>query len=354
VSEVGRGLAPRTAMLLASSIAGIVLVAVGALLPTHYVVVKAGPVFNTLGPDKGQPLIDIQGQRTYPTTGELDLTTVRVFGGPGSSTTLLEVLEGWANPGEDVVPYGDVYGRGTTPQQNKEQGHREMVTSQEAAAVAALRLLGYAATQIEVAEVARDAPAAAVIAAGDRILSVNGTATPDGDLLHTALQKVTPGQAATVVIERAGQRRTVSARTRRGPDGSTLLGVSVELAAHLPFPVKINLNDVDGPSAGTMFALGIVDKLTPADLAGGRHIAGTGTVDVDGLVGPIGGVRQKMLGARSAGADFFLAPADDCSEVTGHVPEGLSVVKISTLAQARDAVAQIGRTGSTAGLPRCP
>jgi PDZ domain-containing protein len=104
-----------------------------------------------------------------------------------------------------------------------------------------------------------------------------------------------------------------------------------------------------------MFALGIVDKLTPGEMTGGERIAGTGTVDSDGTVGPIGGIQQKLVGAEGAGADWFLAPAGNCDEVVGHVPDGLRVVRVETLAQARDAVEAIGSHDASAvdALPTC-
>jgi PDZ domain-containing protein len=120
-----------------------------------------------------------------------------------------------------------------------------------------------------------------------------------------------------------------------------------------PFNVTISLDKVGGPSAGMMFALGIIDTVTPGDLTGGKHIAGTGTITPDGTVGPIGGIGQKMQGARSGGATLFLAPAANCGEVVGHVPDGLQVVKVENLAEAREAVRVIGSGGDTSGLPGC-
>jgi PDZ domain-containing protein len=120
-----------------------------------------------------------------------------------------------------------------------------------------------------------------------------------------------------------------------------------------PFDVSISLDNVGGPSAGMMFALGIVDNLTPGDLTGGKHIAGTGTITADGNVGAIGGIAQKMIGARQHGATMFLAPAANCSDVVGHVPDGLQVVKVETLADATAAVERLGSGQDTAGLPTC-
>jgi PDZ domain-containing protein len=120
--------------------------------------------------------------------------------------------------------------------------------------------------------------------------------------------------------------------------GSPYVGVSVGNLTQGEFPVDFTLQDVGGPSAGLMLSLGIVDKLTPEDLAQGRHFAGTGTIDADGNVGPIGGIRQKLAGARAAGAELFLMPAQHCVEAEGHVPDGLTVVPVERLSDAVTAV----------------
>jgi PDZ domain-containing protein len=120
-----------------------------------------------------------------------------------------------------------------------------------------------------------------------------------------------------------------------------------------PFQVEISLDKVGGPSAGMMFALGIVDSVTPGNLTGGRHIAGTGTITPEGAVGPIGGIGQKMLAARDSGATMFLAPAANCEDVVGHVPDGLLVVKVETLADATDAVKRLASGEDGSGLPAC-
>jgi PDZ domain-containing protein len=120
-----------------------------------------------------------------------------------------------------------------------------------------------------------------------------------------------------------------------------------------PIDVEIQLNNVGGPSAGMMFSLGIIDKLTPGAITGGESIAGTGTIDSSGVVGGIGGIRQKMYGARDAGASWMLAPASNCNEVVGHIPDGLRVIPVETLDEARGVVEQIGEGADSAGFAEC-
>ena len=120
-----------------------------------------------------------------------------------------------------------------------------------------------------------------------------------------------------------------------------------------PFDVKIQLDNVGGPSAGMMFALGIIDKLSDGELNGGQKVAGTGTISADGTVGPIGGIRQKLFGARDAGADWFLAPASNCDEVTGHVPDGIRVFAVATLDDSLAALKAISSGTGLDALPTC-
>ncbi|MFM6966968.1 MAG: S16 family serine protease, partial [Rhodoluna sp.] len=107
------------------------------------------------------------------------------------------------------------------------------------------------------------------------------------------------------------------------------------------------------PSGGMMFAVGIYDLLTPGDLTGGAHIAGTGTIDSTGAIGPIGGIQEKMYGASAAGAKYFLAPASNCNEVVGHVPAGMQLFKISTYDQAVAVVKAIGEKADLSGFATC-
>ena len=116
-----------------------------------------------------------------------------------------------------------------------------------------------------------------------------------------------------------------------------------------PVTVTVNVQDVGGPSAGLMLTLGIIDQLTPVQENAGAHVAGTGTIDVDGTVGPIGGIRQKLAGARAAGATVFLVPADNCAEALLQVPDGLRLVKVTDVDDALSGMASAvaGRAAPT-------
>ncbi len=344
---------PRTAVMLLACLFSVVLSAVVVLLPVKYAILQPGPVLNTLGQADGKPLISISGHATYKTSGTLDLLTVSVLGGPDRKVTLLQVVDGWLRKSSAVVPEEQVFAPGETQQQSDAENAAEMTSSQQSATAAALSTLGIKVpTKLTVAGTEDTAPAAKVLKKDDVILALNGTAIGDLTQLRTTLAKEKAGADVKVRIRRGGQTRTVTTQTLANADGDTVLGIYITPDFDFPFDVKIQIENIGGPSAGMMFALGIIDTLTPGDLTGGKDFAGTGTIDADGTVGPIGGIRQKLVGARRAGAEYFLAPADNCNEVVGHIPDGLHVVKVSTLDQARNDVEAIAK-GDTTGLAGC-
>jgi PDZ domain-containing protein len=208
--------------------------------------------------------------------------------------------------------------------------------------------------QLTVHSFTKDSAAADVLKEGDVILAADGTTVTSGDQLRDIIN-AGEGAPVSLTISRDGGAMNVSVTPRKGEvDGETkwLLGITLLNDFSFPIDVTIQLNNVGGPSAGMMFALGIIDTLTPGELNGGQNVAGTGTISADGTVGPIGGIQQKLYGARDGGARWFLAPSANCNEVVGHVPDGLSVVKVSTFAEARSAVEAIAaHQGDT--LPRC-
>jgi Lon-like protease len=358
VPEAASGLGRHTAVLLVSGFFAVVLAAVSTLLPVPYVELRPGPALNTLGSQDGRSLISVTGHETYPTSGQLDLTTVSVLGGPGQRLNLWEVVYSWLSSSDTVVPEENLFPAGVTEQESEQENAKQMESSQKAATAAAMSVLGVdVPTLLGVDQVDPSVPAAGVLRSGDVLLDVDGAAVDDVPSLRAALAGVEPGAQVTLRIRRDGAVQTVSTATIDGEDGRAMIGVyvnvSVEPSFQFPYTVEIQIDDIGGPSAGMMFALGIVDVLTPGPMTGGKHIAGTGTIDAGGTVGPIGGIQQKMIGARRAGADWFLAPALDCPEVVGHVPEGLHVVQVSTLPEAITAVRTIASGQGTDALPTC-
>ncbi|MBT0768023.1 PDZ domain-containing protein [Kineosporia sp. J2-2] len=344
---------PRTGVMLIACLFAVILSAVVVLLPVKYAIMQPGPVLNTLGEVDGKPLISVSGHQTYETTGTLDLTTVSLLGGPDRKVTLLQVVDGWLRGSKAVVPEEQVFTPGETQEESDAENQAEMTSSQESATAAALWALDIdVPTTLTVAGTAEGSPAADVLEEKDVITAVNGTAIGDLADLRTTLAGLEAGAKITVTVQRDGKKRTLTTETMKNDAGDTVLGIYITPDFDFPFDVKIQIEDIGGPSAGMMFALGIIDTLTPGDLTGGKHIAGTGTIDADGTVGAIGGIRQKLVGARQAGADYFLAPADNCDEVAGHVPDGLQVIRVETLDQARTDVEAIA-DGTASGLKGC-
>lgn len=326
--------------------------AVLSMVGLPYVVRQPGPIVNTLGDLDGKPLITVRGAETYPTTGALNFTTISDLGGPGDSVNVWELLYAGIDPSSEVFKRDELYPPGITSKQVDEEGAAQMIDSQQEAIAVALRKLGKTVTErVSIAAVAKDAPSAKSLRKGDEIVAVDGRAITSADDVRAAINKHKPGETVDLRLRRGASLVDVAATTRSA-DGRAAIGVFLGRDFDFPVDVQIHAGDVGGPSAGTMFALGIYDRLTPGALAGGQRIAGTGTISVDGEVGPIGGIHQKLYGARDGGADYFLAPAANCDEVVGHVPDGLRVVKISTFDDAVKSVQDIAAKKADS-LPTC-
>ncbi|MDR2377863.1 MAG: PDZ domain-containing protein [Bifidobacteriaceae bacterium] len=328
-----------------------VTLAAGAVLfslPVPYLVETPGPTVDTLGSQDGKELIQIDQEPTHQVTGQLRLTTVGAIGSNPGSLDLFNLVEGYFDGDDAVVPYDLIYPRHTTAEEREAQSAAEMTSSQDAAVAAALEHLGMP-VGVEVVE-PQTAAAKAVFAAGDELTSINGQPINGFASLKAILGGIEAGGPVEVGLIRDGRAESVTAETSPDGEGGALLGVTVTFKS--PVKIEFGVEDIGGPSAGSMFALGIIAKLGPSDLAGGRVIAGTGTVDAEGVIGGIGGIRQKMIGAKRDGAEVFLAPAANCAEVVGNEPPGLQVVKVASLDDAVDALDAL-RAGSQADLPVC-
>lgn len=323
------------------SVLALLAVLGASVLPAPYVVEQPGPVFDTLAVPTGGsavPVIRVDGHRTYPTTGRLDALTVSVVGAPGGEPAWFSLARDWLDPTRAVVPVEEVYPPSVSGKQVDQQSAAEMQQSQQAATAAALTALALpVGGTLRIGEVQSGSAAVGRLRVGDVIHAVNGMQLLDPCSLQDAVAKNGVGTAIRFTVVRAGATKTVSVAPRAVTDGGVrrpLVGIGTTGTYTFPFTVRLRLTDVGGPSAGQMFALGIIDTLTPGSLTGGRHIAGTGTICADGAVGAIGGIVQKMAAARAAGATVFLAPRSNCAEVLGHVPDGLTVYAVRTLGES--------------------
>jgi PDZ domain-containing protein len=333
---------------------------VATLLPSPYIIEQPGPVYDTLGDveiDGGLvPLIQIPVETTYPTEGALDMLTVNVRGNPDSPLSWFEVGTAYLDPSRAIVRVETVYPPGVSLEDSTTAGRIQMESSQQEAIAAALSDLGYEFdATLTVAETTPDGPSAGVLQAGDIIRSVNEATFADVAGLRDEIAANGTATPASIVFERDGEEQTVeiTPTMTAGDDPIAVIGVLVGSAYNFPVDVKIQLENVGGPSAGMMFALGIIDKLTPGAINGGEEIAGTGTITASGDVGAIGGIQQKMYGARNAGASYFFAPIENCDEVTGNIPKGLTVYAIDDLNDALVALASVRAGLSGRGLPSC-
>jgi PDZ domain-containing protein len=358
----------RTATMLASTLMLIALLCAGVLIKVPYSEMSPGPTVNTLGDHDGEPVLQISGRRTYPTTGHLNMTTVRVTSAD-YRMNLVEAVYGWLAHDNKVVPHDTLYPDGKTEEESTQENAEEFSQSQESAKVAALRELDVPVKSwVVVSTVVKDSPAEGRLHAGDVIKAVDGTAVKEPSDVAELVTRHEPGedvvftvvpakeQAAAEKEQRAAtvtkEIRITTATSDDGGEKRAIVGISAGTDHTFPFTIDIKLADVGGPSAGLMFALGIYDKLTPGSLTGGTFVAGTGTIDDTGKVGPIGGIEMKTVGARDKGAQYFLTPADNCATAARDTPAGLRLVKVDTIGDALDALADI-RAGDTADLPKC-
>lgn len=348
-----------------------------AVVPLPYVARLPGPTVNILGAaatkDGTEELLSITG--TNPLTGEeiknpdpstnadsgqLRMVTVSEMGGPGRRLNVYGWIQAELTPASELVPYSKVYPNNVTREQVDNANKAQMTGSQSTAKVAALMELGWKVpATVKITGTVEGSDAQGKLREGDILQSIE---TPDG-VLHAIetpadpfaiMRKVAPGSTLKVTVKNGEDQRTetvVSAASAGETEGSKL-GIYLDAQVNLPVDIHFSLENIGGPSAGMMFSLGIIDRLSEGDMTGGKSIAGTGTMSYDGKVGAIGGIAQKMQGAKRDGASWFLAPENNCDQVIGHVPEGLRVVRVSTLHEAHEAVDAIAADRGDS-LPTC-
>ncbi|WP_217999944.1 YlbL family protein [Nocardia veterana] len=338
----------RIITLIAALVPVLVLGVVGSAVTVPFVALGPGPTFNTLGEVDGKQVVAIQGAAVDPTSGHLNMTTVSVRDG----LNIFEAFGLWADGRYGLVPRAEVYPPDVPREQVDKSNQADFKESEDNAELAALNFLKYP-TKVQVRVVAADGPAKSVLQQGDELVSVTGKPVATSKDVVDAVQGAAPGTTVPMVIRRAGAEQTVEVKLGARPDDSSkaYLGVTPQEVPAGPLQVDFNLADIGGPSAGLMFSLALIDKLSPGELNGGRFVAGTGTIDPQGKVGPIGGIQYKMIAARDAGAETFLVPADNCNEARQRTPDGLTLVKVDTLSSAVQALGDInaGRPAPSCG-----
>lgn len=332
---------------------GLVLTAAIMVMPAPYVIERPGSATNTLGSVNSAEIISIDS-KTYPTTGRLNMLTVELLGSPVMTPSWFEIAKAWIDPAEIVIPLDEAFPDNQSETESDRENQIMMDTSQQDAVAAALGGLGYKVDRaLAITQIFKSTPAAGVLKVGDLLVAINGDAIQNVDQIRS-LVKASHGKEMTITVLRGNSAERLDLKVTPYKDGSTYrLGIYTGTRYKFPFDVKFDLPGVGGPSAGMMFALAVTDKLTPGSMTGGQNISGTGTIDADGNVGPIGGIRQKMYAALRAGSKVMLAPGENCSEVIGNVPAGLVVLKVDTLAEAKYDLAALASGTEPTKLPQC-
>ncbi len=338
-----------------------VLVVMGAAVPVPYVALGPGSTINTLGTYDDAEVFTFSGTdvpaavaEKFDDAGHLNMTTVSVTDG----MTLLGAIGLWATGDYALVPREEQFPPDKTVEEVQAINAKSFQDSQSLSEIAALRYLGYPEVTY-VGSIPQGSPSAAALDPSDQVVSVNGRPVTTVDSLRGILSSTKPGDVAAVRVKRTddkGVSSTVDVQVtlNANPDAgsSGFLGITAAQRPVAPFAIQNSLasSGIGGPSAGLMFTLGIIDRLTPGDLPSGHFVAGTGTIDPDGNVGRIGGIVLKLIAARAAGAQYFLVPAGNCAEALTRVPEGLALVKVATL---KDAMSALDAIKSGAPLTGC-
>ena len=316
---------------------GVAWVGLGLARVDSYVIVKPGTA------DSVDRRLDISGAQTFAPKGETFWATVGVIERPAP----IQLLAAWISGEQDAPKRSDVYGD-QSRKESRRTSTAQMEGSKQISEVVAARRLGMKVSGggAELAGVDKDFPASRVLRAGDVITAMNGTPICLQTDIVAALVGVKPGDTVDVTIRRGSRTQTLATPTKN------VRGVSrpvfgVELTAETkdpcrpPFTVKINTDRIGGPSAGLAMTIALLDRLTPGELTGGQKVAVTGTIEGDGSVGEVGGVKQKTLAVKAAGAKLFLVPKSEVSLARPHAGT-MSVVGVETLDDALAALRQLG------------
>jgi PDZ domain-containing protein len=325
-----------------------------------YATYEPGGTFDVLGtdPDRDADVVQVDGHPTYRDDGELLMTTVQVSSvappGEDPGENLWSLLGTWVGSDNAVYPYEVVHPEEQTPEQNREQGQLQMASSQDAAIEVALAELDIEVPQtIAVTELQEGLPAEQVMEVDDIIRTVDGEEVDSAERLVELITESPAGRPLTIGITRDGRDREVRV-TPVERDGRALIGITPEVAEYrFPFEVEINVDPaIGGPSAGLIFSLAVYDTLTEGSLTGGQSVAGTGEIFPDGTVGPIGGIQQKIAGARDSGADLFLVPIQNCGDALGADAGDMRLVMAQTMHDARLSLEEYA-ADPDAELPSC-
>ncbi len=320
--------------------------------PLPFVIYAPGLTVDVLGTSDGEELISVSGAETYRDDGELRFTTVLVSQ-PETDVNLFQLVGAWIDGDDAVYPYDAVYRPDDTDTSEDEEGAFQMATSQDNAIAVALTELGYDVDPSPVvSRVIEGAPADGELEVGDHLLSIDGVEVTSIEDAGQAVDDAPDGEPVDLRFLRGENERTTTI-TREEIDGQLRLGFEMRNSYHFPVEVEVGVDpSIGGPSAGLMFSLAIYDTLTEGSLTGGGSVAGTGTIAADGSVGPIGGIDQKIAGARDDGVGLFLVPADNCDDAYESPHGDMRLTRVASMSEAVDAI-EAWAADPDADLPQC-
>lgn len=316
-------------------------------LTVPYAAEGPGPTYNTLGQVDGKEVIDIQGALVDETTGNLNMTTVAVR----TRLSLAMALERWLIHKDSLVPIEQVIPSNMTSEEVTQQNQLAFSSSEDAATIAALNYLGKPLVT-SITSVVDNSPAQGILNEGDILISIDGQDIKTATQARQLILAKKPGDTVDITYESDGQHydRTITLGSSPNNEELPFLGIIMQMESADGIKIEYNLNDIGGPSAGLMFTLAVIDKLSPGELTGGQFIAGTGTISTEGEVGPIGGIVHKMQAAHDVGAQIFLVPEDNCAEARTRSFGDMKVVKVENL---NDAVQQLEAAVAGDDYARC-
>lgn len=326
------------------------------LAPIPFVFFKPGVPDNVSG-----GIIKVNDVKTYPVNGKLFITSILVTN-PDSPVFGAETIVNWALGPHVVLPRDAVYPPIQPAKVITRDSRSEMRSSQATATAAALRYLGYEFQELYyISGIRKYSDANDKLQAGDFIMEIDGKKINDIDEIRSSYSDKEIGDSLLIAVDRENESGDIERKSfnvelveNQELNASTgekrpAIGILVGTTARFPIDVDFNISGVGGPSAGMIFALGIIEKLTQEDLLRGRKVAGTGAITASGRVGGIGGIEEKMIGASRIGATVFLAPFENCLDMKNR-PKGLKVIPVSTLEEAVEAL----RAPDNFKHPTCP
>jgi PDZ domain-containing protein len=338
-----------------SALAFICLAVLLVVVPVPVVSWSPRGTRDTLGNVGQEPMINVQGIDTYPTTGRLDMTIVAITPADAQLSLPQALLAYWL-PHRDALPREAVYAPGKSAEEVENEDADMMETAQDDAVVAALRADSRAVTAMPaIYSVTVGGPAHKLLLPGDLVVSVDGIATPDVEAVAKRIRAHSIGEKVRFVVIRDKVQTDVNVTTVESNVQSDVPVIGISLATGYRYDPDISFDlgqQIGGPSAGLVFALAIYDKITNGPLLADRHLAGTGKITPNGDVEAIGGVQEKIAAAEKAGAVAFFVPAGNCRDLAG-VRTNMALIKVGTLKNAIDAVQTLNVSGDTSVLPHC-